>query len=95
LHLLFSDGSLSGINYDLAYFNLQEGRVKGTKTGNRLQVKQAVAEYADLLPSMRELKSEGLSLRAIANRLNTDRHTTRTGTAWSQVQVMRVLHRAE
>jgi DNA-binding CsgD family transcriptional regulator len=40
-----------------------------------------------------ELRSEGLSLRQIADRLNQDGHTTRRGKPWNQVQVKRVLER--
>jgi hypothetical protein len=43
---------------------------------------------------MAELRAEGLSLRAIAARLNAEGHTTRRGKLWNQVQVARVLARA-
>jgi hypothetical protein len=41
------------------------------------------------------MKAEGLSLRAIAERLNAEGHTTRRGKPWNPVQVTRVLERAE
>jgi hypothetical protein len=37
----------------------------------------------------------GVERGAIADRLNADGHTTRTGQPWGQVQVKRVLDRAE
>lgn len=40
-----------------------------------------------------ELRTEGLSLRQIADRLNAEGHTTRRGKPWTSVQVMRVLAR--
>ncbi len=43
---------------------------------------------------MAALRAEGLSLRAIADRLNADGHTTRRGAAWNPMQVARVLDRA-
>ncbi len=43
---------------------------------------------------MVELRGAGLSLRAIADRLNDEGHTTRRGAAWNPMQVKRVLERA-
>jgi hypothetical protein len=43
---------------------------------------------------MQELQTEGLSLHAIAERLNADGQSTRRGSAWSATQVKRVLDRA-
>jgi DNA invertase Pin-like site-specific DNA recombinase len=53
----------------------------------------AYAAYSDLAPRLAALRTEGLSLRAIAARLNDDGHTTRQGKAWGPVQVGRVLGR--
>jgi DNA invertase Pin-like site-specific DNA recombinase len=57
------------------------------------EVAQAAAEaaYADLVPLVAEMRAKGLSLRAIAGRLNDDGHTTRRGKKWNPVQVGRVL----
>lgn len=68
----------------------RQGRVRGAAS-NRAK---AIAEYADVLPTIRELQAEGYSLAGIADALNEDGSTTRTGAAWSAVQVMRVLDRA-
>ena len=51
----------------------------------------AEAAYADLVPAIVAMQGEGLSLRQIAGRLNTDGHTTRRGKPWNQVQVKRVI----
>jgi hypothetical protein len=50
--------------------------------------------YADLAPVVSELRSKGQTLRAIADELNRQGHTTRRGKPWNQVQVLRVLGRA-
>jgi lambda repressor-like predicted transcriptional regulator len=49
--------------------------------------------YADLAPIVAELRAKGLSLRAIADRLNRDGHTTRRGKPWNATQIARVLAR--
>src|SRR5205807_7825839 len=68
---------------------LSRGRVMAAKV-----VSQAAREaYADLLPTMQTLKAEGLTLQAIADKLNAEGHTTRRGKPWNAVQVMRVLER--
>jgi DNA invertase Pin-like site-specific DNA recombinase len=71
-----------------------EGRERGSREGNAVQARAAVADYADLLPTIREMRADGLSLQAVADKLNAEGHTTRTGAAWSPVQVKRVLDRA-
>ena len=51
--------------------------------------------YADLMPMIRQFRAEGLSLRQVAEKLTEAGHTTRTGAAWSHVQVKRVLGRSK
>lgn len=70
-----------------------EGRDKGRARGNIEQRREAIAQYSDLIGDMRRLRAEGKSLSAIAHWLNSEGHTTRGGTAWSKVQVKRVLDR--
>ena len=72
-----------------------QGSAKGAKVSAAVRTKAAAEAYVDLVPQMKQLQSEGHSLRAIAETLNTDGHTTRRGKAWNQVQVKRVLDRAE
>ena len=43
-----------------------EGRANGTTEVDRVQIKQAVAEYADLLQTIQAMMGEGIILRAIA-----------------------------
>lgn len=52
---------------------------------------RAMDAYADLAPKLAQLRSDGLSLRAIAHQLNAEGHTTRQGRMWNQVQVRRIV----
>ncbi len=70
-----------------------EGRARGVARSSTARHAKAIEAYADIAPYMVELRSQGLSLWAIAKRLDQDGHTTRTGKQWNQVQVMRVLRR--
>ena len=74
--------------------NLTAGaRAKGTARSAAARRAGAVDAYADLAPLMRELRAAGMTLRAIAERLDGEGHTTRTGKPWNPVQVGRVLGR--
>jgi hypothetical protein len=68
----------------------RRGRLNFAKAGRRA----AVDPYTDLLPTITELRRTGHSLSAIAIQLNEQGHETRTGAAWTSVQVYRVLRRA-
>ena len=76
----------------------EEQRLAGAKKGNAVAVKvlkeQAEEAYADILPTMQGLRSEGRSLQEIANKLTADGHTTRRGRPWNKMQVKLVLDRA-
>jgi len=69
----------------------REGTLKGSAAGVAAIRQQKAAAYADLLPELREMAERGMSLRAIASRLNDDGYTTRRGRPWNAVQVSRVL----
>jgi hypothetical protein len=69
-------------------------RGKGVARSVAIRKAKAIAEYADVLPFMRELRTEGLSLHAIAERLNADGQKTRHQASWSATRVKRVLDRA-
>ena len=71
-----------------------EGRQKGIARSRTVRRAMAVESYADLLPVMGELREAGLTLQAIADRLNTDGHETRRKKPWNPTQVKRVLDRA-
>ena len=66
------------------------GRIVAAKV-----VSEAAREaYADLAPMMKDCRAEGMTLSAIADKLNAGGHTTRRGKPWNAVQVARVLDRA-
>jgi DNA invertase Pin-like site-specific DNA recombinase len=67
-----------------------EARSRGAQT-NRVG---AVTSYAGVLPKMTSLRDAGKSLREITEAMNTEGVATRTGAAWTAVQVKRVLDRA-
>lgn len=69
----------------------QEAREKGARRAGAAVAKAAAEAYADLRPIMAELREKGLTLHAIAERLNFEGHTTRRGRPWNPVQVARVL----
>lgn len=69
---------------------MKRGRKLGAEANKRL----ADEAYADILPEMREW-AQSETLQAIANRLNKDGHTTRTGKDWTPGTVANVLRRAE
>jgi DNA invertase Pin-like site-specific DNA recombinase len=71
----------------------REDGVKGRERALEVRQANARAAYVDLAPVVAELRAEGLSLRAIADRLNAEGHTTRRGKPWNPVQVARVLAR--
>jgi DNA invertase Pin-like site-specific DNA recombinase len=73
----------------------QEARRTGAQRAGAAVAKAASEAYADLAPTMAELRGEGLSLQAIADELNRQGHTTRRGLPWNPVQVLRVLNRAK
>jgi DNA invertase Pin-like site-specific DNA recombinase len=56
---------------------------------------KARAAYGDVLPTIRALKAQGVSFQGIADKLNAEEHTTRSGKAWSAAQVRRALLYAE
>lgn len=71
-----------------------DGRARGQVRSAKVRAAAAAEAYADLAEYMQELRSGGGSLRAIADRLNADGHTTRRGRPWNPTQVKRVLDRA-
>jgi DNA invertase Pin-like site-specific DNA recombinase len=71
-----------------------EGAKSGAKASAKVRRKAAVEAYADLAPTVAELRAKGMSLHAIADELNVQGHTTRRGKSWNPVQVSRVLERA-
>jgi hypothetical protein len=52
---------------------------------------EAAPIYAAALPIIREMKDSGASLRAIADRLNAEGHSTVRGLPWNPMQVSRLV----
>lgn len=69
------------------------GLAKAREASAKARAAEADDAYSDLTPVMIELKTAGKSLRSIAEALNAEGHTTRSGKPWNQVQVKRVLER--
>jgi DNA invertase Pin-like site-specific DNA recombinase len=69
---------------------MKAGRVAGADA-NRAKADDA---YADILPDMTAWRGQSVTLAGIAERLNADGHTTRTGKPWSPGTVANVLRRA-
>jgi DNA invertase Pin-like site-specific DNA recombinase len=68
-----------------------DARKRGAKRAGEVVAAQAREAYADLVPLVTQLRSMGLSQAAIADKLNEQGHTTRTGRPFSQPHVRRVL----
>jgi DNA invertase Pin-like site-specific DNA recombinase len=62
-------------------------------TNNLTAEGKAEQAYGDVVPLILEWKAAGLTQQAIADRLNGEGHTTRTGRPWGQVQVKRLIDR--
>ena len=71
-----------------------EGSIKGAAAAATAHRAAADEAYADLLPTIQQLRGDGQTLQQIADTLNGEGHTTRRGKPWNNVQVMRVLGRA-
>jgi DNA invertase Pin-like site-specific DNA recombinase len=72
-----------------------ESQRKGAERAALARSRNAAESYADLAPTMKELRTEGLTLQGIAEKLNAEGHTTRRGRPWNPVQVARVIERAK
>jgi DNA invertase Pin-like site-specific DNA recombinase len=69
----------------------REARLEGTRAAALAATMGKRSAYEDLLPEVVGMREQGLSLRAIARRLDEDGYTTRQGKAWNPQQVSRVL----
>jgi DNA invertase Pin-like site-specific DNA recombinase len=84
-------GTLLGASRPGAWHLDHEASVMGAAMAAAVLKEKAREAYADILPWMQELRDSGLSLQAIADRLNAEGHSTRRGVAWNKMQVGRVL----
>lgn len=66
---------------------------EGRRISREAQQQEAMKAYRRVAPYIRVLRDQGLSMRAIARRLNEEGHTTRQGKAWSVSQVQNVLRK--
>jgi len=66
---------------------------EGRAMGRDAQAAASRDAYSDLIDDMREWRDSGESYQAIADRLNDQGHTTRTGRPWRKGYVHRILAR--
>lgn len=71
-----------------------QDRKKGARRAGIVAKNLADAAYEDIVDEVISMRNRGLSLRAIAEDLNVQGHTTRRGRRWNPVQVSRLLARA-
>lgn len=90
-------GTLLGSSRPGHWEGREEARIAGLEKARTAAVKtlreKADEAYGDLLPDLKSMRSDGLSLQAIADTLNAQGHTTRRGKPWNPMQVGRVLGR--
>jgi DNA invertase Pin-like site-specific DNA recombinase len=67
------------------------GQKKATEKAAKVKKEKRLADVADLLPALKELKEEGRSLRAIATEMESRGTTSPTGAPWNPMMVMRLL----
>ena len=72
-----------------------EGRAAGSKRAALRRSKKARQAFADLAVEMQKWRKAGLTLQAIADRLNEAGHETRHHKSFGPVQVKRVLDRIQ
>ena len=63
------------------------------KAAGEAHARAAEEAYTDLFPIVSRLRTKGLTLQRIADKLNTMGHTTRRGRSWTPTQVARVIKR--
>lgn len=69
------------------------GSRKGAMVAGSVHRKAAIDAYSDLQPFVKEQRANGQTLQQIADKLNSQGHTTRQGKVWSPVQISRLLAR--
>jgi DNA invertase Pin-like site-specific DNA recombinase len=72
----------------------REGTLKGVAISAAVNAARKAVAYETITPIVRALRTEGLSLRQIAERLTEQGETTRTGKPWNATQVLRVMQRS-
>ena len=69
----------------------QAGQRNATKAAALANRETRIGIYSDLLPLIKDLRSQGITLQAIAAKLTELGHETRRGKPWNHVQVLRLL----
>ncbi|HUY32083.1 MAG TPA: recombinase family protein [Pirellulales bacterium] len=72
----------------------QEARERGAKAAGEAVKATADGAYTFLFPTVRQLRTEGLSYQAVADWLNAAGHSTRRGSTWTATAALRVCRRA-
>ena len=69
----------------------QAGQRNATKAAALANRENRIGIYSDLVPLIKDLRSQGITLQAIAAKLTELGHETRRGKPWNHVQVLRLL----
>ena len=69
----------------------QAGQRNATKAASLAHRQNKIESYTDLVPLIKDLRSQGITLKAIAAKLTELGHETRRGKPWNHVQVLRLL----
>jgi len=72
-----------------------EGLAKGREIAKKVRREKAIALMADLVPTLRAMRDNGMSFAEMAEKLNADGHKTARDCEWSAMTVKRVLDRAD
>ena len=83
-------GATNPRSRNLSAQSMSEGR----KQGSVAMASAARSFYADVVPEIKRMRSEGKSFAAIASDLNASGFTLRSGKPWNPVQIKRVLDKA-
>lgn len=67
------------------------GLAAATKAAAEVNKKERLSVYSDIIPLVKQLREQGVTLEEIASRLNEQGHSTRKGRPWGHVQVLRLL----
>jgi DNA invertase Pin-like site-specific DNA recombinase len=88
-------GGLLGASLPQCNKLTQEARKKGARMAGITVAKLAAEAYVDLRPTVIEMRARGQSLKAIADALNAQGHSTRRGKPFGPMQVLRVLEHSD
>lgn len=87
-------GTVLGATNERSQNLTPEAMKRGRERGAQATKAKAEQYYADVLPTVAEMRRRGLSLAKIAAELTSAGYVLRSGRPWNAVQVSRVLERA-